>query len=143
METYKITDDLSVSGQISPADLQRLRDLGFRSVILNRPDGESPDQPTFEQIRTAAEAVGLEAHYLPVATGKVSSADAVAFSRTFDELPKPVLAFCRSGTRSATLWALSQLGRRPLPEILSRTKAAGYDLSGVLERSQKKRANNE
>lgn len=143
METKKLSDDLSVSGQIAPADLERLRASGFRSVIVNRPNSESPDQPTFAQIRVAAAAVGIEARYLPVVTGKVSSADAAAFSRTLDELPKPSLAFCRSGTRSATLWALSQVARRPLPEILSRTKAAGYDVSGSLERSPQKQSDNE
>ncbi len=134
METKKITDQLSVSGQITPTDVAEARSAGFRSIIVNRPDGEGPEQPTFEEIRAAAEAAGMEARYVPVETGKVTEADAETFGRSFEELPKPVLAFCRSGTRSATLWALSQAGRMKLPDILARTKGAGYDLSGVARR---------
>lgn len=133
MEPKKITDDLSVGGQIAPADLERLGASGFRSIVINRPDGESPGQPSFEEIRATAEKAGIEVRYLPVETGKIRNTDAAAFLRMLDELPKPVLAICRSGTRSTVLWALSQVGRRPLSEIQSRAEAAGYDLSGVLK----------
>ena len=64
----------------------------------------------------------------------MSDADAAKFTAAMEELPKPVLAFCRSGMRSTTLWALSEAGRRPLPEILAKAKAAGYDMSGVTRR---------
>lgn len=108
MEPKKITDLISVMGQIRPADIADIRKAGFRSIIVNRPDGEEPEQPTFEEIRAAAEAAGMEARYLPVESGKVSDAHAEAFARAIEVLPKSVLAFCRTGTRSATLWAISQ-----------------------------------
>ena len=107
---------------------------GFRSIICNRPDGEAADQPTFEEIEVAAKAKGLEARYLPVVSGKVRDQDAKDFSALTAELPKPVLAYCRTGTRSITLWSLAEGDKRPLPEILEKAKAAGYDMGGVVRR---------
>ena len=134
MEAKKITETLSVSPQIAAADLAALKTAGFRSIICNRPDGEGADQPTFEEIEVAAKEQGLEARYQPVVSGKVRDDDAGAFGALLESLPKPVLAFCRTGTRSATLWALSEGAKRPLPDILQRTKAAGYDMGGVVRR---------
>lgn len=130
----KITDSLSVSPQISAADVKAIAAAGFRAIVCNRPDGEGADQPTFEEIEAAAKAAGVEASYLPVVSGKVTDQDAEAFAKAMETLPKPVFAYCRTGTRSTTLWALSQAKTLPLPEILSRAKAAGYDMSGVVRR---------
>ncbi|GIX13288.1 MAG: hypothetical protein KatS3mg118_1247 [Paracoccaceae bacterium] len=134
MDVRKITDELFVSPQIAVADLPALARLGFRAVICNRPDGEGADQPTFEEIEAAARKAGLEAAYVPVQSGKVRDEDVAAFGRALADLPRPVLAYCRTGTRSATLWSLHEAKRRPLPEILAATKAAGYDMSGVARR---------
>jgi sulfide:quinone oxidoreductase len=131
----RITEDFSVGPQIAPADLAAIAAAGFRAVVCNRPDGEGPDQPTFREIADAAAAAGLEARYLPVVAGLVKDADAATFAAAFAALPKPVFAYCRSGTRSTTLWALAEAARsRPLADILSRTKAAGYDMAGVVRR---------
>jgi len=134
MDIKTITDDLSVSPQIAPGDLTAIKAAGFRAVICNRPDGEGADQPNFEEIETAARAEGLEARYLPITAGMVRDEDAGDFSRALRELPGPVLAYCRTGTRSATLWSLSEATRRPVPDILAATKAAGYDMAGVARR---------
>ena len=134
MEIRNITPQLAVSPQIRPEDLDAIRDRGFRSVICNRPDGEAGDQPTFEEIEAAAAAAGLEARYLPVRTGLVRDEDAEAFSTALRDLPGPVLAYCRSGTRSATLWSLAEAGARALPDILAAARAAGYDMNGVARR---------
>jgi sulfide:quinone oxidoreductase len=135
MQPKPITASLSVSEQVHPADIAAIAAAGFRSLICNRPDGEGSDQPLFAEIAAAAKAQGLEAAYLPIVTGKVSDEDAQTFGRLLDSLPKPIFAFCRTGTRSATLWALSEGARgRPLPEILAAAKAAGYDMSGVVRR---------
>lgn len=130
----KLTDGLTVRPQISPADMAEAAAAGFRAVICNRPDGEGADQPTFEEIQNAASAAGMEARYLPVTSGTIRDQDAAEFGKVLAELPKPVLAYCRTGTRSATLWALSEAGSRPLPDILARTQAAGYDMAGVVRR---------
>ena len=135
MNAKKIDAGLSVSAQISPEDLAAIAAAGFRSVICNRPDGEGPDQPVFAEIEAAAKAAGMQAAYQPVITGKVGDVDAAAFGTLVAGLPKPVLAYCRSGTRSATLWALAEAAQGlPLPEILAATKAAGYDMAGVARR---------
>ncbi len=134
MDARRINDQLSVSPQLGLADLALAAEAGFRAVICNRPDGEGPDQPTFEEIEAAARAVGLEARYIPVTQGVVREEDAAAFGKAMADLPKPVLAYCRSGTRSATLWSLSEAQSRPLTEILAATKAAGYDMAGLARR---------
>jgi sulfide:quinone oxidoreductase len=134
MQLNKLTDALSVSPQITAEDVTAIRDAGFRAIICNRPDGEGADQPTFEEIEAAAKSAGLEMRYQPITSGMVQDADADAFGQTLMQLPGPVLAYCRTGTRSATLWSLSQAKTRPVPEILAATKAAGYDMAGVARR---------
>ncbi|MHA3978208.1 bifunctional protein tyrosine phosphatase family protein/NAD(P)/FAD-dependent oxidoreductase [Halovulum sp. GXIMD14794] len=134
MDIRRIDDRLSVSPQISPAELTELREAGFRAVICNRPDGEGADQPSHEEVATAAADAGLEFRYLPVTPGVVTDETAAEFGKALDQLPGPVLAYCRTGTRSATLWSLSEASDRPLPEILGATAAAGYDMNGVARR---------
>ena len=134
MKLNKIDETLTVSPQIAADDIEAIAAQGYRAIICNRPDGEGGDQPTFEEIETAARATGMEAKYLPIVAGKVLDADAEAFGVLMNELPNPILAYCRTGTRSATLWSLAEAERRPLPEILQRTGAAGYDMNGVVRR---------
>ncbi|WFE89948.1 TIGR01244 family sulfur transferase [Roseibium porphyridii] len=129
-----INERISVAPQIRPQDLAEIAQQGFRSVICNRPDGEGADQPVFEEIEAAAMKLGLEARYLPIVAGKVRDEDADDFGKLMEELPKPILAYCRTGTRSATLWSLSQAETLPLADILAQTKAAGYDMAGVVRR---------
>ncbi|NVD42838.1 TIGR01244 family phosphatase [Ensifer sp. HO-A22] len=134
MEPKEISAKLSVSPQITPEDVAKAHDLGFRAIICNRPDGEGPDQPSYAEIEAAATNVGIETRYIPVAGGMVADTDTQAFATALRTLPGPVLAYCRTGTRSATLWSLAEAGSRPLPEILGATKAAGYDMGGVVRR---------
>jgi sulfide:quinone oxidoreductase len=134
MEFRKITDDITVSPQITAAHIQEIADAGYRAIICNRPDGEGADQPTFDEIADAAKAQGLEMRYLPIVGGKVQDDDAVAFGTLMRELPGPVLAYCRTGTRSATLWSLSQASTLAPATILAATKQAGYDMAGVVRR---------
>ena len=134
MDIKDINKRISVSPQITAADVKAIADAGFRAIICNRPDGEGADQPTFEEIDTAAKAAGLETLYLPIVSGKVEDADAAKFGDALDALPGPVLAYCRTGTRSATLWSLSQAKSLPVSDILAATKAAGYDMGGVVRR---------
>ena len=133
MNLKSITPILSVSEQIQPQEVTALAAAGFKAIICNRPDGEGADQPSFPEIEAAARAAGMQAAYLPVVSGKVGEEDAQAFVLLMDRLPKPILAYCRTGTRSATLWSLSEAAQgRPLAEIILATKAAGYDMTGVM-----------
>lgn len=134
MDLRKIADGLSVSPQVMPSDIPALKAEGFRAIICNRPDAEAADQPGHEEMSAAAAADGLEFLYLPVTPGIVTDETARAFGQALRDLPGPVLAYCRTGTRSATLWSLSEANRRPLPDILGAAKAAGYDMNGVARR---------
>ena len=135
MDIRKITDELSVAPQIRVDDVAAIAAAGFRAVICNRPDGEASDQPCCQDIEAAVRAFGMAWCMQPVRSGGVTQADADAFGKLMAGLPKPVLAYCRSGTRCATLWCLSEAAKRPLPDILGRARAAGYDMAAVMQRA--------
>ncbi|MCW9044348.1 MAG: bifunctional protein tyrosine phosphatase family protein/NAD(P)/FAD-dependent oxidoreductase [Pseudopelagicola sp.] len=134
MDARKITDQVSVAPQITAQDVQTIKARGFRAIICNRPDGEGADQPAFDEIEQLARQEGLTCRYLPVVSGKVTDQDAEDFAAALMELPGPVLAYCRTGTRCATLWSLSKAGDTPTADILAATKSAGYDMAGVVRR---------
>jgi uncharacterized protein (TIGR01244 family) len=129
LELKRINDAVSVSPQITPADIPAIKAAGFVAIVNNRPDGEAPDQPSGETIRAAAEAAGLAYHFIPLGREGVTP-DMVEQTRSALEGSKgPVFCYCRSGTRSTTLWALSQAGKRPAGEIITAAANAGYDIS--------------
>lgn len=106
-----IADDVCVAPQLEPAAMAELARLGFRSVINNRPDFEGgPEQPTHAQMQAAAEAAGLTYRYLPVNGAYQSPEEIAAFGALMAELPRPVLAFCRSGARSTRLYQAALAG---------------------------------
>lgn len=129
----KVTDSFSVAPQLRPEDMAEAAAMGFTLIIDNRPDGEAPDQPSRDEMETAARAAGLDFVYIPVFGGPgpgqvLAVADAVATASG------PVLAYCRSGTRSIVAWSLGQhtSGAQSREDLIARGHAAGYDLSGVL-----------
>ena len=134
MDPRTLSPQFAVSPQITPQDIPALKAQGYRAIIANRPDGEGADQPTFAEIEAAAHAAGMQARYIPISGGMVGNDDVEAFRSALRAMPGPVLAYCRSGTRSATLWSLAQADDMPLPQILAATSTAGYDLSGVVRR---------
>ena len=119
MNAKPINPSLAVTAQITVSDVAAVAAAGYKTIICNRPDGEAPDQTPFSAIKSAAETAGLSAHYLPTITGQVSDADGRAFGEIMASVPHPVLAYCRSGTRSATMWGLSQAGQLPADAILA------------------------
>lgn len=133
MISLRIVDDsLSVAPQIDPRDLAALADQGFVAIINNRPDGEEGGQPEGDAIRAAAEAAGLAYTAIPVTHAGFSMPQLDAFAEAMDAADGPVLAFCRSGTRSCNLWALALAKRGADPdELVSKAANAGYDLSGI------------
>ena len=130
MDIRKINDGVSVAPQISPDDLPEVARLGFRTVINNRPDGESFDQPPASVVAAAAAAAGLAYHHQPVTSGGLTVDDVLRFRDLLETAEGPVLAFCRSGTRSANLWALAQAGRCNPDEVIGAAADAGYDEIG-------------
>ena len=130
----QVNDQIAVSGQISVDDVAAVAAAGFRAIICNRPDGESYDQTEFALIAAEAERCGLEVRFQPVASGHVGDDDGRAFGELMAELPGPVFAYCRSGTRCIVLWSLAQAGHQPTAEIIAAAGMAGYDLSGLAPR---------
>ncbi|APR35694.1 TIGR01244 family sulfur transferase [Paraburkholderia sp. SOS3] len=134
MNPKPVTSGLSISPQLSIADIEAAKAQGFRSIIVNRPDGEEAGQPTIEEMRNAASAAGLGFAAIPVTPGKASVEDAARFDLAIRTLEGPVIAYCRTGVRAATLWALS-LGSSTAPDLLLQTlSSAGYDLSAMKPR---------
>lgn len=129
----KVTDSFTVAPQIAASDLAEAAALGFTLVINNRPDGEQPGQPTSAEMEAAARAAGLDYVHVPVVGGP-GPAQVEAVQAAVAGAKGPVLAFCRSGTRSIVTWSIGQAisGARPRDELVRLGAAAGYDLSGVL-----------
>ncbi|KJZ19472.1 TIGR01244 family sulfur transferase [Loktanella sp. S4079] len=106
MDLRKLHPGLSVSGQIKPADLSAIKEAGFRTIICNRPDQEEPGQPTYAEIEKTAKSLGLETVYQPITPGVISMQDVEDFASNCARQPAPVLAYCRTGARSETLWSM-------------------------------------
>lgn len=102
MKLRPLSDELTVSDQLKPEDMAALAAQGYRAVICNRPDGEEPGQPTMAENKAAAEAAGLAYATLPVA-GRPTEAQGDSFAALVETLPKPIVAHCKAGGRSAVL----------------------------------------
>ena len=127
----KLDDSISVSPQIAPDDISAIKAAGFVAVVNNRPDDEQEGQPPGDSIRAVAEAAGLGYAAIPVASG-FSHAQVQAMVDVLERADGPVLAFCRSGTRSCNLWALARASRGDDPAALvEKAAGAGYDLTGI------------
>jgi|CXWL01.1.fsa_nt_gi uncharacterized protein (TIGR01244 family) len=127
-----VTRDFAVAHQLGPQDLGGVAAAGFRSVIKNRPEGETPDQPSEGIIQNAAKAAGLAYYALPF-QGPPSQDTAMAMAAILTAAKGPVLAYCRTGTRSIMAWAAAQAltGAKSSAELLALAAQAGYDLSGM------------
>ncbi|MGO1461031.1 MAG: TIGR01244 family sulfur transferase [Marinobacter sp.] len=134
MDIRKIDDTLSVAPQIAYADVAEAARLGFRTLVANRPDKEEFGQPAMADIEAAARENGMTWVYMPVESGNISDADVDRFGTMIQDSDKPVLAFCRSGTRCTVLWALNAVRTAPASEVLSKANNAGYDISGLAPR---------
>ncbi|CAN5417563.1 bifunctional protein tyrosine phosphatase family protein/NAD(P)/FAD-dependent oxidoreductase [soil metagenome] len=129
MNPHKLDEKLLVCGQITPEDIDQATSAGVRLIINNRPDGEEPGQPFSADLKAQAEALGIAYRHIPISGGNFDEASVTDFGDALASVDGLALAFCRTGTRATTLWALSQAGSRPTAAILSAANAAGYDLS--------------
>jgi sulfide:quinone oxidoreductase len=129
-----LSPTLSASPQLDPAGIPALAAAGFRAIIGNRFDGEEPGQPSWSAIEAAARGAGLQARHVPVKAGSIGEADVARFRAALEELPGPVLAFCRTGTRSAMLWALANKGQVPSDELIRTAGEAGFDITSLQDR---------
>ena len=129
MELKRINEHVTVSPQISLEDIPAIKAAGFVAIINNRPEGESPDQTPGAEIEKAAHEAGLAYHFIPLGREGVSAQMVEDTKSVLEGSTGPVFCYCRSGTRSTTLWALSQAGKQPANEIISAAANAGYDVS--------------
>ena len=129
-----LNDKLSVAGQLSADDVAEAAAAGFVALINNRPDNETPEQPAGSAIEAAARDCGLGYTHIPVGHGGFQMKQVEAMARALADANGPVLAFCRSGTRSTMLWALAAAHRGEDPDAVAAVAAAaGYDVTPLMQ----------
>jgi sulfide:quinone oxidoreductase len=138
VETKKLDSALCVREQILPGQMAEAARLGFRSVINARPDGEDPGQPTSDQVAAAAHAAGLEYRHIPVIPGHLTDDAVEAFEKAMEEMPKPIVGFCRTGTRAAMLWGLAKAPELGAEGAIEAAALAGCDISGARPRLEQR-----
>ena len=128
----RINDQISVAPQLDPADIVEAARAGFTTIVNNRPDDEEAGQPEGAAIRAVAETLNLAYHAIPITHAGFSGPQVEAMRAVLAAAEGPVLAYCRSGTRSTNLWALAEASRGQDPAGLVEAAAgAGYDLNGI------------
>lgn len=129
----RVNDQLSVSPQLSVDDVAEAKARGFKTIINNRPDGEAPDQPASAEIEAAAKAAGLNYVHIPVRGMPPSPDLAQETCKAVEASEGPVLAFCRTGTRSISCYSLGKhMQGHDRAELVATAAGAGYDLSNVI-----------
>lgn len=129
MDIKIINDRFSACAQIAASDIPDLVEAGYVAIINNRPDGEAPEQPLNSEIESAAKQAGLPYYFLPVGRDGLSPELLAQTEKILADADGPVFAFCRTGTRSTTAWALSQSGKCSCDEIIESAARGGYDVS--------------
>jgi uncharacterized protein (TIGR01244 family) len=128
----KIDDSISVAPQITVEDVAAIKAAGFAAIVNNRPDEEESGQPAGDAIRDAALAAGLTYAAIPITHAGFSYPQIEAMADTLAGADGPVLAFCRSGTRSCNLWALAQARNgADADDLIAKGAGAGYNLEGI------------
>lgn len=132
-EFHRVTPHFAVAAQLEPADFARAAAEGFKTIVVNRPEGEDPGQPSEAAAKAAAEAAGLNFRALPFAGLPPPPHIVGEMAELLEQAQGPVLAYCRSGKRSITAWAMAQAlsGTRSPDEIIALAEKAGYDLKGA------------
>lgn len=131
MSFTKVTEDFSVSPQLTAQEVQAAAQAGFRTLINNRPDHEGPDQISSADVAALCQQHGMAYFYAPT-TSPTASPDVARMAEALGGAAGPVLAYCRSGTRSITLWAMVQVKSGMGPgRVIELAGEAGYDLSGL------------
>jgi len=131
MIAHKLDDRIFVSGQVFPQDMAAMAALGVTTIVNNRPDGEEPGQPSGDEIAEAAQAAGLLYRAVPIAGG-IEPGQIETLAMLMDNCEGRLLLYCRTGTRSAYLWALARRGGGLSgDEVIARAAAAGYDLTAI------------
>ncbi len=131
MNIRTLDETTLVSGQIRPDEVARLKESGVTMIVNNRPDGEEPGQPRASEIEAAAEAAGIAYRFVPIQRG-IGPADVECMREAIEAAEGKMLAFCRSGNRSALAWAVARREQgASLDELQQAAARAGVDLSPV------------
>lgn len=134
MKIAVLTPDVSALAQPSVDHVAELGQRGYRSIIGNRPENETEDQPAWLDLKAAAAGQGMEAVQIPVVMGQISDDQVNAFRDALERLPKPIAVFCRSGTRAALMWALANHTNLTVDERITIASKEGYDLEPFRQR---------
>src|SRR5436309_8974433 len=128
----ELAPGISAAGRLDRGDIDALASAGVQTIINNRPDGEDAGQLPAAEARRIAEAHGIAYHHIPITAATLSRADVDAFAAALRDAPAPVVAHCRSGTRSALLWALTRMrqGADALP-LIAEAARHGIDIAGL------------
>jgi len=131
-ELFPLAPGLSVAGRLDRADIDALARAGVRTIVNNRPDGEDPGQLPAAEASQLAAAHGIAYHHIPITAATLTRGDVDAFAATLKDAAEPVVAHCRSGTRSALLWALTRMrdGADPLA-LIAEAARHGIDIAGL------------
>lgn len=125
-----LSKDVFVAGQIGPDQIALLKEQGIATIINNRPDFEAPSQPKSDELKSQIEAAGLNYAFLPMAGGLSPELIEQSVS-AFKTLPRPILAFCASGTRSTALWGFAHVKELGVEGVMNAMQAAGYNLEQI------------
>jgi sulfide:quinone oxidoreductase len=134
MKLKKVTPRFFVSEQINAHDIGLAAAQGIKTIICNRPDHEQAGQPDAKSIADAAADLGIDFINMPVPSGSISDDNITDFAKAYKSVKGPILAYCRSGMRCTTLWALTEAELLDVNTIMSTAMDAGYDLKGLRPR---------
>lgn len=140
MNLAVLTPNVTSLAQPSVDEVAELAARGYKSIISNRPEGETEDQPAWLDLKAAAAAKGMDAVQIPVLLGQITDEQVAEFRNALEQLPKPVAVFCRSGTRAALMWALANQASLTVDERISIAAKEGYDLEPFRQRLTRDRS---
>ncbi|MBN6528433.1 TIGR01244 family protein [Acinetobacter pittii] len=138
MELKRVNQDFYVAGQITANDIVKIADQGIKTLICHRPDGEGADQPNVIEIEEAAQRHGLNVIYQPITGGKITDQQVTEFKQLYQNAQKPVLAYCRSGMRAISLWALAEVAPQDAALLVESGNKLGFNLKGLVPRILKR-----
>lgn len=133
VKTSVIVEGFSVAPNLTENDFPALAAAGYKTIINNRHDGEEPNQLTAAQAQKLAEENGLSYLHIPIAIQAITPTDVEQFSNALKTNPRPILAHCKTGTRSCLLWAMTTAKDKTLTidELMQCAAKGGYDLSNM------------
>lgn len=133
MDPVRINEKLAVSKQPELASFSKFAADGFKGIVNNRPDGEDAAQPGSAAEKAAADKASLAYAHVPVTSAAITEADVRSFQKALAAVDGPVLAHCKGGTRSLTLWVLGEVldGRMRTDQVRAFGKQRGFDLRGA------------